>query len=89
MYYTFKIPKKDGTTREISAPDKALKEIQRKLADVLSDEKNNVGNAEQHTKKRLVLNIAFQMKLLQQLPRSHVLMADCHRVHLHLPSLQI
>ena len=57
MYYTFKIPKKDGTTREISAPDKALKEIQRKLADVLSDEKNNVGNAEQHTKKRLVLNI--------------------------------
>lgn len=70
MYHTFKIPKKDGTTREISAPDKALKEIQRKLANVLSavyepkvcaygfiDEKNNVGNAEQHTKKRLVFNI--------------------------------
>lgn len=70
MYHTFKIPKKNGTTREISAPDKALKEIQRKLADVLSavyepkvcaygfiDEKNNVGNAEQHTKKRLVFNI--------------------------------
>lgn len=36
MYHTFKIPKKDGTTREISAPDKALKEIQRKLANVLS-----------------------------------------------------
>lgn len=70
MYHIFKVPKKDGTTREISAPDKALKEIQRKLAYVLSavyepkvcaygfiHEKNNVGNAEQHTKKRLVLNI--------------------------------
>ena len=70
MYHSFKIAKKDGTTRENSAPDKALKEIQRKLADVLSavydpkvctygfiDEKNIVGNAEQHTKKRLVFNI--------------------------------
>lgn len=36
MYHTFKIPKKDGTAREISAPDKELKEIQRKLASVLS-----------------------------------------------------
>ena len=70
MYHTFKIPKKDGTTREISAPDRPLKEIQRKLANVLSsvyepkvcaygfiDEKNNVSNAEQHTKKRLVFNV--------------------------------
>ncbi len=70
MYHTFKIPKKDGTTREISAPDKELREIQRKLSSVLSavyepkvcaygfiNEKNNVGNAKQHTKKRLVFNI--------------------------------
>ena len=70
MYRTFKLPKKDGTTREISAPDRALKEIQRKLANVLSavydpkvcaygfiEEKNNVGNARQHSKKRLVFNI--------------------------------
>lgn len=70
MYHSFKIPKKDGTTRDISAPDKELKEIQRKLASVLSavyepkvcaygfiNEKNNVENAAQHTKKHLVFNI--------------------------------
>jgi hypothetical protein len=70
MYHIFRIPKKDGTTREISAPDEPLKEIQRKLAKVLTavyedkvctygfiEDKNNVGNAEQHTKKRLVFNI--------------------------------
>lgn len=70
MYHTFNILKNDGTTREISAPDKALKEIQRKLANILTavyepkicaygfiEGKNNVGNAERHTKKRLVFNI--------------------------------
>ena len=36
MYFTFEIPKKDGSKREISAPSKELKNIQRKLADVLS-----------------------------------------------------
>ena len=36
MYHTFKVPKKDGATREIAAPEKRLKKIQRKLADVLS-----------------------------------------------------
>lgn len=70
MYHTFKLPKKDGTTREISAPEKKLKEIQRKLANVLSavyepkvctygfiNKKNNVGNAEKHVKKTVVFNI--------------------------------
>lgn len=70
MYHTFEIPKKDGSTRNISAPDKELKGIQRKLADILAtvyepkicaygfiDGKNNVGNAKQHSKKRVILNI--------------------------------
>lgn len=70
MYHTFKIPKKDGTLREISAPNTKLKAIQRKLADVLSvvyvpkicsygfiSQKNNIKNAEQHARRRLILNI--------------------------------
>ncbi len=70
MYHTFKVPKKDGATREIAAPEKRLKKIQRKLADVLSavyepkvcaygfiTEKSNIGNAAQHVKKSLVFNI--------------------------------
>ena len=70
MYHTFKVPKKDGATREIAAPEKRLKMIQRKLADVLSavyepkvcaygfiTEKSNIGNAAQHVKKSLVFNI--------------------------------
>lgn len=72
MYHTFKVPKKDGATREIAAPEKRLKMIQRKLADVLSavyepkvcaygfiTEKSNIGNAAQHVKKSLVFNIDF------------------------------
>ena len=70
MYRTFKIQKKDGTCRTISAPNDKLKHIQRKLADVLSEVyspkicaygfvpgKSIVGNAEQHSRKRLVLNV--------------------------------
>lgn len=70
MYFTFEIPKKDGSKREISAPSKELKNIQRKLADVLSavydpkvcaygfiEGRNNVGNAGRHVNKRLVFNI--------------------------------
>lgn len=70
MYHIFKVPKKDGATREIAAPEKRLKKIQRKLADVLSavyeprvcaygfiTEKSNIGNAAQHVKKSLVFNI--------------------------------
>lgn len=70
MYITFEIPKKDGSKREISAPNKELKTIQRKLADALSavydpkvcaygfvEGRNNVENAERHVSKRLVFNI--------------------------------
>lgn len=70
MYHSFEIPKKDGSKRIISAPDKKLREIQRKLANLLSavyepkicaygfiPYKNIVGNAAVHAKKHLVLNI--------------------------------
>ncbi|HPR40328.1 MAG TPA: serine protease, partial [Oscillospiraceae bacterium] len=36
MYHTFEIPKKNGKSRKISAPCKELKEIQKKLAHVLT-----------------------------------------------------
>ena len=70
MYCTFRIKKRNGSDRVISAPQKELKAIQRKLAYVLSCVytpkvcaygfvmgKNIVGNASQHTKRTLVLNI--------------------------------
>ena len=70
MYYTFSVAKKDGTRREIASPDKPLKKIQQKLAQVLNDvyepkvcaygfipEKSIIDNAAQHTKRKLVLNI--------------------------------
>ena len=70
MYNTFEIAKKNGEFRKISAPDKELKEIQKKLATILAtiyepkicaygfiSDKNIVGNANQHTKRGLVLNI--------------------------------
>lgn len=70
MYHTFSIQKRNGSNRQISAPQKELKAIQRKLAYVLScvyepkicaygfiPGKSIVGNASQHTKRKLVLNI--------------------------------
>jgi len=70
MYHTFSIVKKDGTSREIAAPDRQLKKIQQKLAQVLNDvyepkvcaygfipEKGIIDNASQHTKRKLLLNI--------------------------------
>lgn len=70
MYTTFTLSKRNGTKRVISAPQRELKAIQRKLADVLScvytpkvcaygfvPGKSIVGNALQHTKRNLVLNI--------------------------------
>lgn len=70
MYHNFNIKKKDGSNRSISAPDRRLKSIQRKLANVLAtiyepkicaygfiENRNNVTNAQQHIKKRLVFNI--------------------------------
>lgn len=70
MYRTFRIKKRSGSDRRISAPQKELKAIQRKLAFVLScmyepkvcaygfiPGKNIVGNASQHTKRAIILNI--------------------------------
>lgn len=73
LYKTFAIKKRNGTERQISAPCREWKTIQRKLADVLScvytpkvcaygfiPGKSIVGNATQHTKRNLVLNIDLQ-----------------------------
>lgn len=73
LYKTFTIKKRNGTERQISAPCREWKTIQRKLADVLScvytpkvcaygfiPGKSIVGNATQHTKRNLVLNIDLQ-----------------------------
>lgn len=70
MYCTFSIKKCNGSDRQISAPQKELKSIQRKLTYILScvyepkicaygfiEGKNIVGNASQHTKRSLVLNV--------------------------------
>lgn len=69
-YKTFDIPKKSGGTRQISTPKTALKIIQRKLNQVLQavyqikpsvhgfvSSKNVVTNAQNHVKKRYILNI--------------------------------
>lgn len=73
MYKSFAIPKADGTKRSISAPEKRLKTIQRKLADILSvvydpkvcaygfvAGKNCVDNAACHIGKKLIFNIDLQ-----------------------------
>jgi len=70
MYTEFSIPKKNGKERKISAPSKKLKGIQRKLADVLNlvykvkpaaygfvKDKNVLQNANNHSKRKYVLNI--------------------------------
>ena len=70
MYNSFSIPKNDGSAREISAPQNELKQIQRKLANILSviydpkicsygfiKRKSHVENADKHINKRILLNI--------------------------------
>lgn len=70
MYINFTIPKKGGGVREISAPSKELKTIQRKLAYILSlvyrvkpsaygfvQTKNIKDNAKNHIRKKVILNI--------------------------------
>lgn len=70
MYSSFTIPKKRGGKRQIFAPSKKLRNIQRKLAYVLNLKykpkicsygfvkgKNILDNASQHTKKSEILNI--------------------------------
>ncbi|MBB2184000.1 trypsin-like peptidase domain-containing protein [Lachnospiraceae bacterium MD1] len=70
MYTEFKIPKKNGEYRKISAPNKKLRSIQRKLADILNiaykvkpasygfvKNKSIYQNADNHCKRKNVLNI--------------------------------
>lgn len=70
MYTTFEMPKKNGKSRTISAPQKELKQIQRKLAIVLSNvyipkvcaygfiaNKSILENATKHTGRKILLNI--------------------------------
>ena len=73
MYFSFVIPKKDGSSRKITAPRDELKTIQRKLSFILNavyepkvcaygfiNGKNHVLNAKQHSNKRLLFNIDLQ-----------------------------
>ena len=73
MYSEFIIKKKNGDDRHISAPDKRLKNIQRKMAHILNCvykvkpavhgfaiEKNIVTNAENHVGKKYVFNIDLE-----------------------------
>jgi len=72
-YETFEIPKKAGGTRIIKSPSRALKLIQRRLAEALQNTykpkpvvygfvpgKNIVDNARLHKKKNWVLNIDLE-----------------------------
>lgn len=73
MYTEFTIQKKGGGQRTICAPNKKLKNVQRKLANVLNCvykvkpaahgfvyDKDIVTNARNHTKKRFVFNIDLE-----------------------------
>lgn len=72
-YEVFKIPKKSGDLRTISAPNIALKRLQRKVATVLAEiysdkdgvhgyvkERSIVSNAKAHVRKRYLLNFDIQ-----------------------------
>lgn len=69
-YHNFKIPKKSGGFRSISAPNKTIKSLQRKLSKILElqykpyycshgfeRDRNIVTNAKRHLNRNLVLNI--------------------------------
>jgi RNA-directed DNA polymerase len=72
-YKKFEIPKRSGGTRQITAPSSSLKIIQRKLNQILQAlyrpkscthgfvrQKNILTNAEEHVRKRFVLNIDLE-----------------------------
>lgn len=72
-YRTFEIPKKNGDKRIITAPNKYLKALQRKLADKLNEVypgravvhgfsigKNTYSGAKQHLHKRWIINIDLE-----------------------------
>lgn len=69
-YHTFKIPKRNGTEREISAPASAIKTIQRRLSDHIYKhykvkscahgfvkKRDVVSNASRHRNQRWVVNV--------------------------------
>lgn len=73
VYHEFAISKKNGGVRKINAPDKSLKMIQRKLADILNCvyrvkpaahgfvlNKNVITNANKHKQRMYVLNIDLE-----------------------------
>lgn len=72
-YKTFEIPKRNGEKRQITAPNKYLKALQRKLADKLNEVypgraevhgfskgKNTYSGAKQHLHKRWIVNIDLE-----------------------------
>ena len=73
MYHSFAIPKRNGSSRVIQAPNKKLKSIQKKLAHVLyavytpkscvkgfALGTGVVQNAEIHAKKKLIVNVDLE-----------------------------
>lgn len=68
-YHTFQMPKADGTTRKVSAPDEQLKKIQRRLLNLLqrietpdwlisgTQKKSYIDNAAYHAEAEYVLTI--------------------------------
>lgn len=72
-YKQFEIPKRTGGSRIILSPCKSLKLLQRKLSYILNlvhsprpsaygfiKDRNIIGNAQQHAKRRVVLNLDLQ-----------------------------
>lgn len=70
MYTTFRIPKKNGGERQINAPEKPLKFIQKKLADILSDYRKNIYDREKINNK---ISHAFEKE------KSFITNAKVHR----------
>jgi RNA-directed DNA polymerase len=75
QYKFFKIPKKDGSFRDLASPESNLKEIQRRLAYILEilyetnkregingflKNRNIVKNAETHKKQEIIINIDIE-----------------------------
>ena len=70
MYTSFGIPKKNGGERQINAPEKPLKFIQKRLADILSDYRKNIYDREKINNK---ISHAFEKE------KSFITNAKVHR----------
>lgn len=70
MYTSFGIPKKNGGERQINAPEKPLKFIQKRLADILSDYRKNIYDREKINNK---ISHAFETE------KSFITNAKVHR----------